>query len=81
MLYLVTKTVEAYVMADDEMDAEDFARWQLDDEGCDVEVNAIPANTALIPDRWLGALPFSDDEKEQRTIRQIIAQDDMVRYK
>ena len=76
MLYLVVKTIEAYVQAD----GAQAAKWvELEESGCDVTITATPIRESAkwVPRDWLTALPFRDesDKSEELTVGQLLAQD------
>lgn len=71
MLYLVVKTVEAYVEAADANAARDVVEsMRFDETGADVDFAISPACAASIPKVWLKSLPFcgAEDAADQRPI-------------
>jgi len=71
-LYLVVKTVEAYVQADSEQDA----KWvRIDEDGSDVLHTAtLVDSTEHIPRAWLEVGPFKhwSDKSVELTIEQLL---------
>ena len=65
-LYLVEKTITAYVLADSEQDAKEI---ELEESGCDVYASAVEVhNTSGIPHCWRESLPFADHKRANNLI-------------